>query len=149
MSTAARNIIGVVGVVLYILCVVTSVAVGNLSAVCAWLAVIVTTICLWSDENSLSEMEDTLKEQEADVTRLMTLSEDLVELNNRALKEASDILGDNRELLKHTQGLLDIITVLQEDVDDYQDVNKMISHTGMKFAKDPVTGKWLLMVKGK
>lgn len=156
MSTTARNIIGIVGLVLYVLCVVTSVAVGNLSAVCAWLAVIVTTVCLWSEENSLSEMEDALTDQEADVTRLMTLNEDLVEINNdlieinnKALKEAADILGDNRELLKHIQGLLDVITVLQDDVDDYQSVNKMISHTGMKFAKDPVTGKWLLMVKGK
>lgn len=148
MSTA-RNIIGIVGMVFYVLCVVISAAAGNLSAVCAWLAVIVTTVCLWSEENSLSEMEDALTDQEADVTRLMTLNEDLVEINNKALKEAADILGDSRELLKHIQGLLDVITVLQDDVDDYQAVNKMISHTGMKFAKDPVTGKWQLMVKSK
>ena len=149
MSTTARNIIGIVGLVLYVLCVAASVAAGNLSAVCAWLAVIVTSVCLWSEENSMADMEDALRGQEADVTRLMTLNEDLVEINNKAMKEAADILGDNRELLKHIQGLLDIITTLQEGVGDYEALNKKIKGTGMKFAKDPVTGKWLLMVKGK
>ncbi len=136
------NVIFILAVLWYALCLAASINAHNLSAVCGWGVALVLSAGLWFQDINVIEAEEANE-------KLLDICDDMREANHKLLSEAQEINDNNRELLGQQMNMLTVLNEIQEFVppEGYAKINKKIVQTGWKFAQ--VDGKWTLMVKNK
>lgn len=141
------NVIFILAILWYALCVAAAINAHNLSAVCGWGSALVVTVGLWFQDINVLEAEEEKSELERRNEKLLDICDDMREANHKLLSEAQEINDNNGEILRQQMNMLTVLNEIQEFVspEDYAKINKKIVETGWKFAQ--VDGKWTLMVK--